>query len=135
MKRSGQIILFRFPQADLQEGKLRPALLLGKLPGEHGDWLICMISSQVRHYVPEFDEIVREEDSDFATSGLKVASVIRVGRLAVVEAGILQGAAGEVATQQPGAGARAANVKLQGTLRISPQPHSVFSVLSRLRAD
>ncbi len=100
MKRSGQIVLFRFPQADLQEGKLRPALLLGKLPGEHGDWLICMISSQVRHYVPEFDEIVREEDSDFATSGLKVASVIRVGRLAVVEAGILQGDAGEVASDR-----------------------------------
>ena len=100
MKRSGQIVLFRFPQADLQEGKLRPALLLGKLPGEHGDWLICMISSQVRHYIHEFDEIVREEDSDFATSGLKVSSVIRVGRLAVVEAGILQGAAGEIAADR-----------------------------------
>ena len=100
MKRSGQIVLFRFPQADLEEGKLRPALLLGKLPGEHGDWLICMISSQVRHYVPEFDEIVREEDLDFATSGLKVASVIRVGRLAVVEADILLGAAGEITTDR-----------------------------------
>ena len=100
MKRAGQIVLFRFPQADLEEGKLRPAVLLGKLPGEHGDWLICMISSQVRHYVPEFDEIVREEDSDFATSGLKVASVIRVGRLAVVEADVLLGAAGEIATDR-----------------------------------
>ena len=100
MKRAGQIVLFRFPQTDLEEGKLRPALLLGKLPGEHGDWLICMISSQVRHYVPEFDEIVREEDSDFATSGLRVASVIRVGRLAVVEAEILLGAAGEIATDR-----------------------------------
>ena len=79
MTRAGQIVLFRFPQADLQEGKLRPALLLGKLPGEHGDWLICMISSQVKHYVPDFDEIVRAEDSDFAITGLKVTSVIRVG--------------------------------------------------------
>ena len=34
MKRAGQVVLFRFPQTDLQEGKLRPALLLGKLPGE-----------------------------------------------------------------------------------------------------
>ena len=100
MKQAGQIVLFRFPQADLQEGKLRPALLLGKLPGEHGDWLICMISSQVRHYVTEFDEIVREEDLDFATSGLKAASVIRVGRLAVVEADVLLGAAGEIATDR-----------------------------------
>ena len=100
MKRAEQIVLFRFPQADLREGKLRPALLLGKLPGEHGNWLICMISSQVRHYIPEFDEIVREEDSDFGTSGLKVVSVIRVGRLAVVEADILLGGVGEIATDR-----------------------------------
>lgn len=48
MKQAGQIVLFRFPQTDLEEGKLRPALLLGKLPGEYDDWLICMISSQIR---------------------------------------------------------------------------------------
>ena len=30
MKQAGQIILFRFPQTDLEAGKLRPALLLGK---------------------------------------------------------------------------------------------------------
>ncbi len=46
MKQAGQIAIFRFPQTDLEEGKLRPALLLGKLPGEYDDWLICMISSQ-----------------------------------------------------------------------------------------
>ena len=82
MKQAGQIVLFRFPQADLQAGKLRPALLLGKLPGEYGDWLICMISSQMRHYVDGFDEILSDDDSDFTASGLKVASVISVGRLA-----------------------------------------------------
>jgi mRNA interferase MazF len=52
MKQAGQIALFRFPQIDLEQGKLRPALLLGKLPGEYDDWLICMISSQIRHCVP-----------------------------------------------------------------------------------
>lgn len=40
MKLSGQIVMFRFPQTDLMEGKLRPALLIGKVPGEHDDWLI-----------------------------------------------------------------------------------------------
>jgi hypothetical protein len=39
MKQAGQIVLFRFPQTDLEEGKLRPALLLGKLPGAYDDWL------------------------------------------------------------------------------------------------
>lgn len=46
-------MLFRFPQTDLEEGKLRPALLPGKLPGEYDDWLICMICSQTRHYIPK----------------------------------------------------------------------------------
>ena len=51
MKKSGQVVVFRFPQTDLEGGKLRPALLLGKLPGEYDDWLICMISSQTRQYI------------------------------------------------------------------------------------
>ena len=100
MKQAGQIVLFRFPQTDLEEGKLRPALLLGRLPGEYDDWLICMISSQIRRYVPGFDEVVQETDADFAGSGLKVSSVIRVGRLAVVEGEILLGAIGQIASER-----------------------------------
>ncbi|MEO0273392.1 MAG: type II toxin-antitoxin system PemK/MazF family toxin [candidate division WOR-3 bacterium] len=100
MKKAGQVVLFRFPQADLEEGKLRPALLVAKLPGEYDDWLICMISSQTHHYVVGFDEMVRETDEDFAQSGLKVASVIRVGRLAVVSGDILLGAIGEISPER-----------------------------------
>jgi len=100
MKQAGQIVLFRFPQTDLIQGKLRPALLLGKLPGPYDDWLICMISSQTQHYVQEFDEIVQEKDPDSAASGLKAPSVIRVGRLAVVEGGILLGAIGEISSER-----------------------------------
>ena len=96
MKESGQIVLYRFPQTDLVEGKLRPALLLGKMPGEYDDWLICMISSQTRHYVSDFDEVIRENDPDFTECGLKVASVIRIGLLAVVEGDILLGAIGKI---------------------------------------
>jgi hypothetical protein len=43
---------------------------LGKLPGEYDDWLICMISSQTRHYLAGFDEVVREGDEDFDQSGV-----------------------------------------------------------------
>lgn len=65
---------------NLEEGKLRPALLLSKLPGEYDDWLICMISSQTHQYISGFDEIIEEGSEDFRESGLKVTSVIRVGR-------------------------------------------------------
>lgn len=74
MRQAGDIVLTRFPQANLAEGKLRPALLLGRLPGDYDDWLICMISSQARHYQPDFDELVSESDSDFADSGLKTTA-------------------------------------------------------------
>ncbi len=47
MKRAGQVIVFRFPQTDLVRGKLRPALILGKLPSQYDDWLVCMISTQL----------------------------------------------------------------------------------------
>ena len=100
MKLAGQIVLFRFPQTDLGDGKLRPALLLGKLPGEYDDWLICMVSSQTRHYISAFDEIVQASDSDFVESGLKVESVVRVGRLAVVSGEILLGAIGQVSDER-----------------------------------
>ena len=102
MKQAGQVVVFRFPQTDLEEGKLRPALLLGKLPGEYDDWLICMISSQTHQYVAGFDEMVQESEDDFGESGLKVPSVIRVGRLAVVAGEILLGAIGHVSNERLG---------------------------------
>lgn len=55
-----------------------------------------MITSQIRHYIPEFDEIIQEGDPDFVESGLKALSVIRAGRLAVVDGEILLGVIGEI---------------------------------------
>ena len=100
MKKAGQVAVFHFPQTDLEDGKLRPALLLGKLPGQYDDWLICMISSQTRQYNFGFDEIIEDTSEDFKQSGLKVSSVIRVGRLAVVSGDIFLGAIGEISSER-----------------------------------
>ena len=100
MPNAGQIVVFNFPQTNLVSGKLRPALLLGKLPGPYDDWLVCMLSTQLRHYIPAFDELIQPTDPDFVQSGLKSASVIRVGRLAVVDGGLLLGATGEISPQR-----------------------------------
>ncbi len=48
MKHPGQIVPFRFPHTNLAEGKTRSALLLAKVPNDFDDWLLCMISSQLR---------------------------------------------------------------------------------------
>ena len=98
MKKPGQVVLFRFPQTDLAEGKLRPALLVSSVPGPFDDWLICMVTSQRRHEVKGFDEVVRPGDDDFVDSGLKAESLIRIGRLAVVDGSILLGAIGHLSS-------------------------------------
>jgi mRNA interferase MazF len=96
MIHEGQIVLFKFPQTDQIQGKLRPALIIRQIPSSYDDWLICMISSQLSQLIPDFDEIIREEDKDFEKSGLKVSSVIRLSRLAVVNRKVLLGSVGSI---------------------------------------
>jgi len=95
-----QIVLFRFPQTDQIEAKFRPALVLRRLPGQYNDWIICMISSQLHQGIPDFDEVITPTDSDFQQSGLKLASVIRISRLAVVNSDVLLGKIGQIDTQR-----------------------------------
>jgi len=100
MTEEGDVVLFRFPQTDLQEGKLRPALVIKRLPGEYEDWLICMISSRIYQYNEKLDEIITPTNNDFQNSGLKTESVIRVSRLAVVEKDILVGKIGKISSER-----------------------------------
>jgi len=46
--------------------------------------------------------MVQESEDDFGESGLKVASVIRVGRLAIVSGEILLGAIGQISNERLG---------------------------------
>ena len=92
----GHTVLFRFPQTDQLEGKLRPALVIRRMPGQYDDWLVCMISSRLEQEITGFDEVVRPGEADFEKSGLKVGSLLRIARLAVVNVNILAGRIGEI---------------------------------------
>jgi len=98
--KSGEIALLRFPHADLETGKLRPVLLIAQVPGAYPDWLVAMVSSRLEQAIPGFDEVISEGDSDFPASGLKQASVIRTGRLAVVDTRLLMGEIGEISGER-----------------------------------
>lgn len=102
MIHEGQIVLFEFPTTTHVEGKLRPALVLRKLPIRYDDWLICMVSSQLSQHILGLDEIIRPGDTDFVDSGLKVASIVRSSRLAVVSGLFLLGSIGEITTSRLG---------------------------------
>jgi mRNA interferase MazF len=96
MIREGQIILLNFPQTDQVSGKLRPALVLRSLPGSYDDWLICMITTHLHYENTGIDEVIKKTDPDFSHTGLKLSSLIRVTRIAVVSTRIFEGVIGSI---------------------------------------
>ena len=96
----GDISLVRFPRADLKGDKHRPVLLLSKIRGPFDDWLICAITSQLRHEVKGWDEKIERTNNDFQGSGLKVPSLIRIGKLATVEEEVLEGILGKISSER-----------------------------------
>ncbi len=96
----GDVVLVRFPQADLQGGKLRPALVLAVAPGRHADVLLAMITSRLYQAESKLDEIVETTDEDFAATGLKARSVIRLSRLATVEPSVVNARLGEISPER-----------------------------------
>ena len=96
MQQPGQIALMDLAHTDFAPGKRRPVLLVARTPGPYDDWLVCMLSTQLQQAIAGFDEVIDTDAPDFAASGLRTPSVIRVARLAVVSSDILIGALGAV---------------------------------------
>ena len=55
-------------------------MVLCKVP-PFDDLLVCAISTQLRHCINGFDDLILSSDADFKTSGLLQDSVIRLGYL------------------------------------------------------
>ncbi len=94
----GDIVLAPLPQADGRI-KNRPAVLLRRLP-PFGDWLVCGVSTQVQQRVADFDELIAPTDPESANTGLKAASIIRLGFLAVLPETAMLGAIGSISRER-----------------------------------
>jgi mRNA interferase MazF len=92
------VVLTPLPQAD-GKVKNRPAVLLRRLP-PFGDWLVCGVTSQVHLAVSGFDELIAPQDSDFVASGLKTASLVRLGFLATLPTTSFLGTIGTVSAER-----------------------------------
>lgn len=92
-------MLTPFPYTDLSVAKLRPVLMLRQSP-RFDDWLVCMVSSRIEQAEEGFDEVLRPGDPDFAASGLKAPSVLRLARLAVLDGSLLVGSIGAIASER-----------------------------------
>ena len=96
----GDIVLIRFPQADLRVGKLRPALVIAVAPGTYADLLLAMISSRTYQAVSGFDEVISSSDVDYPTTGLKVDSVVRLARIATVTPSVINARLGNISPKR-----------------------------------
>ncbi len=92
------VILTPIPQAD-GTIKNRPVILLRELP-PYKDFLVCGVSTQLHQEVVGFDNIIAPTDPDFATSGLRSPSLIRLGFLAVVPRHQIIGSIGEISSER-----------------------------------
>jgi mRNA interferase MazF len=90
------VLLAPLPQGD-GTIKDRPVLFLKRMP-PFQDFLVCGISTQLQQAVPELDESIVSTDTDFRTSGLKAASLIRLGHLAVLPRSYFKGRIGSVSS-------------------------------------
>lgn len=94
----GDIVLADFPFSDLSNSKVRPALMVS--PGLIGqDVVLLAISSVMRGTTVSTDLLVPVAHSEFAFTGLHIASVFRAHKLATVERKIITRRLGRVGPQ------------------------------------
>lgn len=72
---AGDVVWFKFPNADLSEAKIRPAVVLTVLP--RGDIVTAMITSKI--HISTFNVLTNLDEC--VNAGLKQLSVVRCSRL------------------------------------------------------
>jgi mRNA interferase MazF len=92
----GDIVPAHFPFTSQGGTKLRPVLVLAEIPGPYPDFIVVFISSQLSQAVPGFDLVLGPTDPAFPRSGLKVASVFRIGKVASISGALLGGTLGHL---------------------------------------
>jgi mRNA interferase MazF len=94
--RQGDLVVVPMPQSDGMV-KNRPAVILREMP-PFQDLLVCGVSTQLRQAAKGFDDVISRSDADFASSGLKEESLIRLGFLVAVPRNKVAGAIGSIST-------------------------------------
>ena len=91
----GKVVLVPFPFDDLSATKVRPAVCLTDPIGPHRHVVLAFISSQAPAVLLPTDLALQIGDPDFATSGLRVSSVLRLHRLMTASTSLFQRELGE----------------------------------------
>jgi mRNA interferase MazF len=95
----GKVVLVPFPFDDLSGEKVRPAVCLTDPIGANRHVILSFISSQIPPEMVESDLLLHTTRPDFALTGLRVSSVLRLHRLMAVTTGLIRREMGMLSPQ------------------------------------
>ncbi len=86
----GKVVLVPFPFDDLSTTKVRPAVCLTNPIGVHRHVILAFITSVIPTDLMATDIVLDTSNPDFAATGLKVSSAIRLHRLMTVSTALIK---------------------------------------------
>jgi mRNA interferase MazF len=92
----GKVVLVPFPFDDLTTNKMRPAVCLTEPLGPHRHVILAFINSQGLPDLLDSDLLLAASHTDFAATGLRVTSTVRLHRLMTTTTHIIQRELGEL---------------------------------------
>ena len=92
----GKVVLVPFPFDDLSTTKVRPAVCLTDALGPHHHVVLAFISSQIPAEPMDSDLVLDSTHADFAGTGLRVSSVLRLHRLMTVTTSLIRREMGQL---------------------------------------
>ena len=95
-----KVVIVPFPFDDLSGQKARPAVCLTDEIQPYGHVVLAFITSKLSANPSVTDFVIDLQDTDFALTGLKVSSTVRLHRLMTVNSKIITRELGEVSKNQ-----------------------------------
>ena len=96
----GKVVLVPFPFDDLSTLKVRPALCLTEPIGLNRHVIVAFITSRVEPKLSVTDILLDPSQPDFAGTGLKLPSTIKLHRLITITAALIRRELGLVSSTQ-----------------------------------
>ncbi len=91
----GSIVLAIYPFTDLSSTKRRPALVVSETERPGRDCILAFITSRTSR-IEATDLAINHTDVDFATTGLRMSSLVRCGKLMTLDHTLLTGRLGQL---------------------------------------
>ncbi len=94
----GDVVLVQFPFTDLSQTKLRPAIVLS-VSTALNEITLCFVSSQNINHLTSEEFALNSSQPEFAQTGLRVSSKVRVTRMITLQHQLIQRRLGQLSSQ------------------------------------